>query len=252
VLYAETAGVGGGCPVVLLHGFTQSGAAWEPINQVLRAGHQVTVIDAPGHGRSAGVDADLLEGADLMVEVAPPAASWVGYSMGGRFALQVALRHPARVSRLVLVSTSAGIDDPAERAARVASDAALAEQAETAGLEPFVRAWLEQPLFASLASDRAALESRLQGTAAGLASSLRRAGAGAQPPVWDRLHQLGPLPTLVVAGAKDQKYVGLARRLVTSIGSSARMEIIEGAGHACHLEQPEKFLAVVGPFLDAG
>ena len=55
---------------------------------------------------------------------------------------------------------------------------------------------------------------------------------------------------LVVVGELDRSYVAQGRRLASSIGSNAALAVVEGAGHACHLEQPEAFLEIVGPFLD--
>jgi 2-succinyl-6-hydroxy-2,4-cyclohexadiene-1-carboxylate synthase len=234
--------------VVLLHGFTQSAPAWEAIGEALAGAHPVTALDAPGHGQSSSVVSDLPGGADLMAATVATPAAWVGYSMGGRYALHVALRHPEIVTRLVLVSATAGIDDPDQRAARRRADDELADRAEADGLEPFVRWWLERPLFATLPPEAAALESRLNGTAAGLASSLRRAGTGTQEPLWSQLPALA-MPVLVIAGALDAAYVAAARRLTESIGANAQLAVVEGAGHACHLEKPEIFLELVGPFL---
>jgi 2-succinyl-6-hydroxy-2,4-cyclohexadiene-1-carboxylate synthase len=235
--------------VVLVHGFTQSARAWGRVGADLAARHRIIALDAPGHGGSSEVQADLAAGADLMAATAAEPAAWVGYSMGGRFALHVALRHPDEVRRLVLVSTSAGIEDPAERAARCRSDEVLAERVEDEGLEAFVRWWLAQPLFSTLPAEAAELESRLAGTAAGLASSLRLAGAGTQEPLWSQLSGLS-MPVLVVAGGLDSKYVDLGEKLATGIGALARLELIPGAGHACHLERPDLFAGIVGPFLD--
>lgn len=244
---------GEGPDLVLVHGFTQSGRTWGPAGAGLEAGHRVVALDAPGHGASAGVEADLAGGADLMVEaagrLAGGPAAWLGYSMGGRYALHVALRHPEAVERLVVVSATGGIDDPAERAARRAGDEALADRVEAEGLEPFLRFWLSQPLFATLPAGAAQLEGRMDGTAAGLASSLRRAGTGTQEPLWDRLERLA-MPVLVVAGALDGKYVALAERLGRAIGPNATVVFVDGAGHACHLERPDDFLDLVLPWLD--
>lgn len=242
---------GSGRRLVLLHGFTQSARAWGPAGDQLAARYRTVALDAPGHGQSAGVVADLPGGADLMaatVRADGGPAAWLGYSMGGRFALHVALRHPDLVERLVLVSTTAGIDDPGERAARRQADEALAERAEREGLEPFLRWWLSQPLFSSLPSGPAAMEGRLGGTATGLAASLRRAGTGTQEPLWPRLSAI-TIPVLVMAGELDTKFVALAERLVESIGNNATLNTISGAGHACHLERPDAFVdAVTGWF----
>jgi 2-succinyl-6-hydroxy-2,4-cyclohexadiene-1-carboxylate synthase len=246
--------VGKGNRVVLVHGFTQSARSWGEIATALAARHTVVAVDAPGHGRSSRVSAGLDTGADLMVEAtggtAGGPAAWIGYSMGGRYALHVALRHPGAVDRLVLVSATAGIDDPADRAERQRSDEALATRIEAEGVESFLRFWLEQPLFSTLPAGAAGLETRLGSTPAGLASSLRLAGAGRQQPLWNRLTELN-MPVLVVTGELDSKYSVLGDRLARTIGPGARHEVLARAGHACHLERPEAFLAVVTPFLDA-
>jgi 2-succinyl-6-hydroxy-2,4-cyclohexadiene-1-carboxylate synthase len=208
----------------------------------------VIAVDAPGHGASSNVLADLPKGADLMVAATGGPGSWIGYSMGGRYALHAAIRHPAAVTRLVLVSTTAGIDDPEERAARRRSDEALGERIEREGVESFVRWWLDQPLFATLAPGDASIDDRLHNTTAGLASSLRLAGVGTQEPLWSKLSELD-MPVLVVAGELDAKYAALGERLVSSIGDNAKLAVISNAGHPCHLERPRDFLAVVLPFL---
>lgn len=238
---------GTGDPVVLLHGFTQSGRAWEPLARRLSAVHRVIAVDAPGHGGSAEVDADLLAGAEL-VGAAGGRAAYVGYSMGGRLALHLALAHPDLVTRLVLVSATAGIDDPGQRADRRRSDDGLADRIEREGVEAFLRWWLSRPLFATLPAGAAAVDSRLGNTAAGLASSLRRAGTGTQEPLWDRLGELS-MPVLVVAGELDGAYLDVARRLVEGIGANATLAPVAGAGHAVPLEAPEAFAAALEAFL---
>jgi 2-succinyl-6-hydroxy-2,4-cyclohexadiene-1-carboxylate synthase len=238
---------GKGDPVVLVHGFTQSAGAWAPLAERLAAFHTVIAVDAPGHGDSAAVEANLPDGAAMIGE-AGGAGSFIGYSMGGRFALHLALAAPQLVHRLVLVSATAGIDDPAERAARRASDELIAQRIEHDGVEPFVRWWLSLPLFSTLPPSAAAVDSRLGGTAAGLASSLRLAGTGAQQPLWHRLGELS-MPVLVMAGALDGAYRARAERIVAGIGANAELAVIDGAGHAVHLERPDAWLAVVGPWL---
>ena len=249
MLHVEVTGTGP--RLALVHGFTQSGRAWGPVGPSLADRYQVIALDAPGHGRSSSVMADLPGGADLMAEAVSAhggPAAWLGYSMGGRFALHVALRHPRLVEKLVLVSTTAGLDDPGERAARRESDEALADRVEAEGMEPFLRWWLAQPLFASLPDSQAEIENRLEGTPAGLAGSLRRAGTGTQDPLWDRLHSLG-MPVLIVAGGLDTKFRALAERLHEAIGANSTIAVIEEAGHACHLERSDEFVEVVTGWL---
>ena len=243
----------GRTPLVLLHGFTQTSASWAPVLEALRGRFPVVLPDAPGHGGSSGVRADLWQTADLLAQAVPNRATWVGYSMGGRTALHLALTHPGQVERLVLISTSAGIDDPARRAARRTADEALATRIENEGTERFLTWWLAQPLFATLAAGDAGLEDRVNNPPAGLASSLRLAGAGAQEPLWPRLGQLGEagIPVLLIVGELDHAYRAHAERMADLIGPLASTEVVAAAGHACHLERPGEVAAAIANFYES-
>jgi 2-succinyl-6-hydroxy-2,4-cyclohexadiene-1-carboxylate synthase len=231
---------------VLLHGFTQTGLSWAPVAMHLqRDGVEVVAPDCPGHGTASDLDLSLTQGARHLA-LQCGRGDWVGYSMGGRFLLHVALHFPEVVERMVLVSTTAGIEDEAERAQRREEDEQRARQLMTEGLEPFLRTWLASPLFANLSADAAGLESRMGNTAAGLASSLRRAGTGTQEPLWHRLPDL-TMPVLVVAGASDAKFADLAFRMAELI-PKAELVLLDG-GHSIHLERPQEFAATVDRFL---
>src|SRR5688572_10713710 len=251
---------GAGLPLVLLHGFTGSTESWTSLATALDR-YSTMAIDLPGHGRSSSpADSaryalprfanDLAETLDVL-HVDRTAV--LGYSLGARAALHFAFAHPARVSALILESASAGIDDPAERAARVASDAALADAIERDGVPAFVDRWERLPLWASQAALTDDVRSRLRAQRLineprGLANSLRGAGAAAEPSVIDRLGALA-MPTMLIAGALDAKYVALGRTLAAAI-PGARLEIVPDAGHAVHLERPTAFAELVAGFLD--
>jgi 2-succinyl-6-hydroxy-2,4-cyclohexadiene-1-carboxylate synthase len=232
---------------VLLHGFTQTGRSWRGVATALAPDHELVLVDAPGHGGSANVVADLSGGAEAIAEGAGGGV-YVGYSMGARFALFAALARPAAVAALVLLGVDPGIEDGVERAARRQSDDELAASIERDGVDPFLDQWLAQPLFASLPSDAADVEDRRRNTAAGLASSLRLAGTGAQEPVWDRVDTIR-VPVLVLAGEHDAKFRALGERLAAAIGANATFAVVPGAGHAAHLEQPAAFLALMRAWL---
>src|SRR6266540_1326952 len=159
--------------------------------------------------------------------------------LAGRLRLRLALDRPELVRALVLSGASPGLDDPVERAARQASDGALAAELERVGLERFLDRWLAQPLFATLPPERAGRAGRLANTTQGLAASLRLHGTGAQEPLWDRLATLRP-PTLLITGARDQKFAGIAERMAKAIGPSATLALVPDAGHAAHLERPDE------------
>jgi 2-succinyl-6-hydroxy-2,4-cyclohexadiene-1-carboxylate synthase len=229
---------GTGDRVVLVHGFTQTERSWDRVAARLAQRHTVVTIDAPGHGESSGVRADVPAAAALLGAVGGP-ATYVGYSMGGRLCLQLAVDQPDLVRRLVLVSATAGIDDAAEREARRQADEQLAASVERNGVDAFLDRWLALPLFATLPRDAAALDDRRRNTAEGLASSLRLVGAGTQEPLWDRLPELS-MPVLLLVGALDTKYVALAERMAQLI-RAAELQVVESTGHAVHLEAPDAF-----------
>jgi 2-succinyl-6-hydroxy-2,4-cyclohexadiene-1-carboxylate synthase len=234
-------------PLLLLHGFTQTHASWAPVRRALPADREVLAPDAPGHGEASGLRLDLAGAATRAAALLDGRrAIVVGYSMGGRTALRLALDHPDAVAGLVLLGATAGIDDPEERAARRAADAALADAIERDGVEPFVERWLAQPLFAGLQADPADLVARRANTADGLASSLRLAGTGTMDPPWWRELVRIDVPTLVLWGERDGKFAALGRRLVEAIGAHAEGRAIAGAGHAAHLSHPDAVAAAIG------
>jgi 2-succinyl-6-hydroxy-2,4-cyclohexadiene-1-carboxylate synthase len=237
---------GAGPPIVLVHGFTQTSNTWDHVAKRLAARHTVITVDLPGHGASDEVRADVSTAADLLGWTAGR-ATYVGYSMGGRVSLQLAVTRPDLVDRLVLVSATAGIEDATERESRRSADDTLARSIERDGVDAFLDRWLSLPLFATLPPDSAGLAERRRNTADGLASSLRLAGTGTQEPLWERLGELA-MPVLLVAGARDAKYVALAERMARRI-PAATLEVLAHAGHAVHLEQPDEFVRAVEPWL---
>jgi 2-succinyl-6-hydroxy-2,4-cyclohexadiene-1-carboxylate synthase len=236
--------VGCGPRIVLVHGFTQTGASWDAVSAHLATRYEVVAVDAPGHGGSAAIDADLVGGATLLGATGGP-ATYVGYSMGGRLCLHLALDRPDLIERLVLVSATAGIDDDAARAARRGADEALAERLERDGLDAFLAWWVGQPMFAGLPDP--GLADRRRNTVHGLATSLRRAGTGTQQPLWPRLAALD-IPVLLVAGAGDPKFVAAAERMAALLPHST-LAVVAGAGHTVHLEQPAAFGDVLDDWL---
>ena len=255
---------GTGPALLLLHGFTGSSATWAPLSEALGDRFATIAVDLPGHGASSApsnagryalgrLAADL---ARVLDRLGVARAAVLGYSMGGRAALRFALEHPERVSALVLESSSPGIADPVEREARRESDTALAEAIERDGVAAFVERWEALPLWATQRALPAAVRDklraqRLANSPRGLANSLRGAGAGAgvEVDVTERLPALD-IPTLLIVGARDAKYVALARSM-ERVMPRARLSIVEGAGHAVHLERPAEFAALVAEFLGA-
>jgi 2-succinyl-6-hydroxy-2,4-cyclohexadiene-1-carboxylate synthase len=154
----------------------------------------------------------------------------------------------------MLESASPGIAEADARQCRRESDSELADFIETAGVEAFVDRWESLALFESLnrlpANEKALLRSqRMKCSAQGLARSLRGMGAGMQPWLGDRLHEL-TMPVLVVAGELDRKYVAIARDMAERI-SDARIGIVADAGHVVHLENRAEFCRLVSDFVES-
>ena len=246
-LHADRAGAGPA--LVLVHGFTQTRRCWGPEATDLARDHEVVRVDAPGHGGSAEILAGLRTGARLIADQGG-VATYLGYSMGARFCLHLALANPELVRGLVLLGGTAGIEDPAERAARREQDLRTAARLRSEGLPAFLDAWLAQPLFADLPPAAAFREERLENTVEGLVSSLEQAGTGSQDPSWHKLGRL-EMPVLVMAGERDDKFGALAWRMAEAIGTNADLALVPDAGHAAHLEQPDAFLAILRPWLAA-
>ena len=175
----------------------------------------------------------------------------IGYSMGGRLALYLALRNRDGFSGLFLESASPGLEDAAERRTRRQADEERAKQLESGDLEGFLARWYGQPLFASLARNERLLgetiETRLDNDPGELARSLRGMGTGNQPSLWSELGAL-TLPTLAVAGGLDEKYVEVSD-LMASQGPRIRSAVVPGAGHNVCLEKPGEYLGLLERFL---
>jgi 2-succinyl-6-hydroxy-2,4-cyclohexadiene-1-carboxylate synthase len=232
--------------LLLLHGFTQTGVSWQPIAERLPREWAVLTPDLPGHGTAGDLRLDLVHSAGRLARSLDGRPTVVvGYSMGGRTALRLALDHPDAIAGLVLIGATAGIDDPGEREARRRSDEALADRIEAEGVEAFLERWLAQPLFAGLTPQPDDLAARRANTAAGLASSLRLAGTGTMdPPWWHDLHRID-VPTLVLWGEADLKFAQLGRHLVEAIGPNASATSLADVGHAVHLEAPDATTALL-------
>ena len=233
--------------VVLVHGFTQTLGSWDRVAATLAGTFAVVRVDLPGHGGSGAVEITFEETAAAIGE-AGGSATYVGYSMGGRLCLRLAVDRPDLVRSLVLVGASPGLADGRERAARQAADEALASEVERMGTAAFLEGWLDQALFATLDPEPEDLDARLSNSPGGLATALRRLGTGVQEPLWDRLHEL-KMPVLVVAGEDDVRYTLIAERMAGAIGDTAQAATVPGAGHAAHLERPADFSRLLTEFL---
>jgi 2-succinyl-6-hydroxy-2,4-cyclohexadiene-1-carboxylate synthase len=228
-------------PLLFIPGFMQPAQAWGPVADALGGRTETRLLEHSEHR---------LEGRLSEIAAAGEGAVLVGYSLGGRLALRAVLRERPRFAGLVTVGATAGIDDPATRSARAEADDRLASWMEVAPIEDIVAVWERQPLFADQSETlvEAQRAGRLAQDPLELAALLRSAGQGVLDPVWHELLEF-ELPLLAIAGARDEGYSTAARRLADT-APRGRAAIVEDAGHAPHLQQPDAVARLLADFLD--
>jgi 2-succinyl-6-hydroxy-2,4-cyclohexadiene-1-carboxylate synthase len=251
---------GEGFPLLLLHGFTGDAATWHPFRERWGTHSQLLMVDLIGHGKTDSPEAleryDILSVADdlnaLLDEWKVEKTDVLGYSMGGRLAITFALRYPHRVRKLILESTSPGLEQEAQRIERQANDRQLASFILEEGIERFVSRWEGIPLFQTQERlpevVRARIrQQRLSNSKIGLANSLIGMGTGAQPSWWGELEQI-PCEVLILTGTLDKKFCDIAERMVKKLKNGQWVKI-EHCGHTIHVEEPEIFGTIVKEFL---
>ena len=250
-------GPDGAPPVVLLHGFLGCARDFQPILDALSHQYRCLALDLPGHGGEPGPASGrgnpFFQVVDLLAATLELAGvrrfHVVGYSMGGRVALGLAVKYPDRVRRAVLIGSSPGLESASERQARAARDRALADSLEGDDFERFLSDWYDRPLFGGLKDTPGfakILARRLEGDPRALAAALRALSVGVQPSLWPDLATLAS-PLRVVVGERDPKYVALGRRVATT-AEGAECVVVSGAGHAVHIEQPDEVSRLVHEF----
>jgi pimeloyl-ACP methyl ester carboxylesterase len=258
--------IGAGPPVVLIHGMVNSSRHWRDVALRLAERHRVIAPDLIGHGDSATPRGDYSLGAhaaairDLLTAIGVHGATVVGHSLGGGVAMQFFWQFPERVERLVLVSSGGlgGQVSPLLRAAalpgasaavRLAADprvllalAAAASRLERRGSKRAVHLW---------AVIRALRPLQQPGAREAFLQTLRSVidVRGQRVSALDRLYLLGPLPTLLVWGARDNTIPLDHGRAAHALIPNSRFEVLPRAAHFPHLEDPDGLAEVLLDFI---
>jgi 2-succinyl-6-hydroxy-2,4-cyclohexadiene-1-carboxylate synthase len=233
--------------VVLLHGFAGTCRTWEGVERHLSAErYRPLALDLPGHGELVDAPRPLtFDGCvQSVIERSPERFVLAGYSMGGRIALHIALAAPERIVRLVLISATAGIEDPEERRQRREADHSLADDVEEGTIEDFVDRWRSQPMFAE-DPPRVGVLARAdqsRNRPDSVAAALRGMGTGEMQPLWQRLGELR-MPVTVLVGTRDVKFRALGERMVGLL-PDARLLVVPG-GHGLPFEVPEAVVEAI-------
>jgi 2-succinyl-6-hydroxy-2,4-cyclohexadiene-1-carboxylate synthase len=251
--------VGEGPITVYLHGFTGDRSTMEVLADAI--GGRRIIIDLVGHGDSdTPNEAEAFTMAGMVNQVRRVIESQtqspvdiVGYSMGGRTALSLAVAHPTMVRAMSLIGATPGLETTKERRLRIIADTKLAHLLLTEGLEVFIDHWMGLAMWESL---RAAIgedawaesrEQRLRNNPSGLAASLIGSGTGVMPPLHQQLKEL-TMPIQLVVGELDTKFRAIAAEMASAL-PNAKVAVASGAGHAMHLERPEACASVIARFL---
>lgn len=237
-------------PIIFsLHGFSQSLQTWENLDL---SAYRLVMIDLIGFGKS---DKPLeltpyqlpqiLESLHAIFKKISDGQSYsiLGYSMGGRLALQYALNYPDEpIRQLIIESASAGIQSSSERASRRTSDQLLAQRILDNGADWFAHYWGNVSLFDSQKSlDKDVQEkiyrSRAANSPAALANTLLATGQGELDYIGERIKEIS-CPILYVTGSLDVKYSQIAETIFAPLKNVSWVKIAQ-AGHNSHLEKPE-------------
>jgi 2-succinyl-6-hydroxy-2,4-cyclohexadiene-1-carboxylate synthase len=248
--------------IIFLHGFTGSGNDWHFLTENLNPNYFPIAIDLPGHGKTKAPNDLRFYSTEAYANVINVVLDYfkidktiiLGYSMGGRTALSFAAKYPQKVISLVLESSTAGIDEEAERVSRIKTDTEIADSILTNGINPFVDYWMNLPFFLSLKSlddneYSKLIERKKQNSAIGLANSLKGFSTGRMSSVWNELPKFN-FPTLLIAGSLDRKYVRINKMMNNKIKNSV-LKIIQDCGHNTHLENKQEFTILVNNFLNS-
>ncbi len=225
--------------LVLLHGFLGSHQDWHGLLPQLAPWVDGYCLDLPGHGLSRTVALQTTPAFDevvaLLLATLPAEQPFhlLGYSLGGRIALQVAAHCPTRLLSLTLESAHHGLNSPQARQQRLLDDGQWQQRLLTLGMDDFLAHWYQQPVFADLSESarQAMCQARMDNSPAVLAAMLMGTSLGHQQP------QLPlPLPTVLLTGEQDRKFPQLAQAWRDP---HLTHRVIDGAGHNSHASHPQ-------------
>ncbi len=247
--------------LIFLHGFTGSANDWLQTTKLIDKRFNKIAVDLIGHGKSDSplnvekyspekINEQLL---NIINHFTDNKVIILGYSMGGRAALNFAINRPDKLKGIILESTSAGIEDPEERDIRVKSDEELADFIESNTIETFIDFWMNLEIFGTQKRFSNNLlnilrTEKLKNSSLGLANALRGFGTGRMPYLGDKLSSLN-FPVLLITGELDSKFSQINKEIVKKF-PSAKFQIVKNAGHNVQLEEREDFIEHTNKFLN--
>lgn len=231
---------------------------WQIIIQNLASEYHCIAPDLPGHGQSINNisqnSLNIANTAKFIVNILQQNnlinCNLLGYSMGGRIAIYLAIHYPDLFNKIIIESAQPGIKDKKERNQRKNQDLALSKKIKSEELSEFLNYWYNQPLFSTLKNHKNfanLLQSRLKNNPELLSQSLIEMGTGTQPSLWNKLNKIKN-SCLMITGEHDLKYQKIFSKMHKEILLS-KFVIIKNCGHNVHFENPQEFSKVVLTFL---
>lgn len=268
----RTWGVREGVPLVLLHGFLGDSGDWDGLARHLQEDLYLVAVDLPGHGKSRDVKVcrdnafeafgDLLRG--TLSQLGLDHYSVLGYSLGGRLAMNHLTQAADAIDRLLVESSHPGLEDNTERRARWNNDQGWAEQFRNDPLNEVMQRWYHQPVFADLnsrererlmnyrcsghqADGSSSAQGEVGANGESLAWALEAFSLSRQPEFWGMLNRSSGT-SHYFCGERDLKFQAIAHRLL-EMGCFHSVHEIKEAGHNIHREQPGAMAAIIRQLL---
>jgi 2-succinyl-6-hydroxy-2,4-cyclohexadiene-1-carboxylate synthase len=246
--------------IICLHGFLGRGSDFKIVADRFSEHPDIIAPDFPDYANEAQCSghpwATALEQLDKLIAKETDNQPFIllGYSMGGRIALQYALKFQHRLKGLVLIGATPGIKDDKLRDERKKEDQDLASNLLDEPLEVFLQKWFQKGIINT--QDRIPEpyrsqmhEARKANSKTALAYYLTALGTGSMTPVWEGLPNL-KTPTLLITGEEDEKFTNISGEMLTLL-PNGRFHKIRGAGHAACFEQPKAFSMALKTFIQS-
>ncbi|WP_321407388.1 2-succinyl-6-hydroxy-2,4-cyclohexadiene-1-carboxylate synthase [Tolumonas auensis] len=240
--------------LILLHGFLGAASDWQPLGDLLPEINCVA-LDLPGHGHAP--NPRLRHMADFPAWLQQQLTlrdirqyHLLGYSLGGRLALQFAATHPAGLQSLLLENAHPGLNSPAERQNRAKADAHWARRFYREALPDVLADWYQQPVFSDLSPQERTLliAERSQNTGRSLARMLCRCSLARQADYQGWIKTTS-LPMLYLCGEQDLKFRTVGEQLAAT-NPQLQLTCLAG-GHNLHRATPDSMAAVIRQWLNA-
>ncbi|MCE0494672.1 2-succinyl-6-hydroxy-2,4-cyclohexadiene-1-carboxylate synthase [Vibrio salinus] len=242
--------------LVFLHGLLGDGHDWADVISQLSGldDYPCLTIDLCGHGRSRykschGFDhiSELIESTVRQRVGESVPVILVAYSLGARIAMYAIAKRKwpgINVVSAVIEGGSFGLLSQKDKDLRWQNDMYWAKRFGSEHLEQVIADWYEQPVFASLDDEQKdeMIVQRSDNLGVSVAEMLLATSLSRQPYVLEELKSQ-PIPVLYLCGGKDTKFRNFA------LESGLNTQVIDGAGHNAHKEQPEHFAQCINDFI---